>query len=171
LYCILFEEMAMIDPLGWAVEQANSLYKTDYYVKFLLDEKAAREPQPNWNGITDVDDLEKKKTWDRQIIVSALRKLGNCGCGRYVVGRRQGKTRLEWSVEGIRIARIVAGKPAPAHAVAPHTNGEVKCMEHRVLLRPSVEVRLRLPEDMTKDEAEKLAGIVRNLWFGAGANA
>jgi hypothetical protein len=30
---------------------------------------------------------------------------------------------------------------------------------------------LRFPEDLTKEEAEKVAGVVRNLWLGPRANS
>jgi hypothetical protein len=80
------------------------------------------------------------------------------GCGRFLTGRRGQPSRFNWAYSATEIANEVVG------AVPPPPD-EVVFVEHKIWLRPGVQVTVQMPENTTRDEAEKVAGVVRNLWL------
>ncbi|HVA49689.1 MAG TPA: hypothetical protein VNH11_25205 [Pirellulales bacterium] len=162
---------------GWDRQAMRELYRDDSAARHVLDELAARHKNPN-RGETSVDSLGASGI-DRRTAINVLRAFADNGCGEFRVGRRGQPSRLIWLHPAIDVAREAAGGAASptqnnSHpqlpAIIPHrTSAEasevVRMIEQRVRVRPGVEAVIRIPEDLTQAEAEKLAGIVTNLWL------
>src|SRR5207248_3102254 len=101
------------------------------------------------------------------------------GCGRFHRSRPLKLSWLEWDHSARGIAQEVVeviGNSEPAGEIAPAEpvsllsgstvdNQSTVLIEQSFQLRPNVAAVIKVPVDTTKEEAERLSGIVRNLWF------
>lgn len=160
----------------WDRQAMRELYRDSAAAQRILDELAGRHKNPN-NGATSVDSLAGQGI-DRRTAIDLLRAFAENGCGEFRVGRRRKPSRLVWLHSAIEVARDACGggagpqghgatSPPVAQAIRPNvaTNTAIHMIEQRVRIRPGVEAVLQIPEDLTQAEAEKLAGIVTNLWL------
>lgn len=114
---------------------------------------------PPQNGVTTVDELEDTAAntqvdVDRRDLVRMMKKMGEEGFGRFIVGRHDHPTRIKWSpklLEGDR-ARNVGDS-----------------IEHLYKLRPTHEpISIELPVDLTTEEARRLSSFILTLPFEQG---
>jgi hypothetical protein len=168
----------MPEPNGpfWDKEKIRRLYDSDPVAKALLD--ALAEPRKNAlntvpEGVlvreTTVDQVVTAAKCERPQAVKALQQFEMLRCGRFVTGRRGLPSRLEWSYswDPIKLAKEVTGKSgSTGRATAPPP--DIKFVEQLIWVRPDVQVSVRFPQDLTQEEAEKVAGVVRNIWLTPG---
>ena len=101
-------------------------------------------------------------------IVELFREFDDLGLGTFVVGRRGAKTRFDWKYDVKSLARIATGEADEAEDVpedAQEDDEGEDMLEHSFNLRPELTVILRLPENFTTGEAERLSGWIRSLPF------
>lgn len=93
--------------------------------------------------------LVKKLEIERWQAVSLLKELADSGYGDFILGRKGGKTRLE------KAETLPHQITQPASRTSKESfNGE---LEHQVfLLRRSPPVQIKVPADLTREEAERL---------------
>jgi hypothetical protein len=111
----------------------------------------------------------------RNDVVAMFRELEGLGCGQFVVGRRGWPSRFVWAGAITSVGRTATGEEAEVEAIgddaadaeAPDEAGDT--LAHSFHLRPDLTVELRLPPDLTPDEARRLAEFVRALPFGSDA--
>lgn len=158
-----------VDP-----KQIRALYTSSPSNKAALDWFASRER--NSREMT-VDRLRNKLRYSgteisRPDVIELFRGLEAAGCGEFVVGRHQHPSRFVWSVSLVSVGQAAAGKSTTVEAILPteelepaseSRNGE--SVEHLFNLRADTRVRLSLPRDFTKTEANRLADFVRTLPF------
>jgi hypothetical protein len=142
----------------------RALYEGNQLAKALLDDLAGRVRNVNGNQ-TVVDDLVMETNCERQEAIALLRKFEDCRCGRFLTGRRGQPSRFEWFFPAIEIAREVVHGVSPTPSNPQVSDGEGQLLEHIIWCRPGLRLNLRLPADMTQAEAEKIAGVIRNLWL------
>jgi len=109
-------------------------------------------------------------------LVVALRRLDNAGAGKFFVGRRGRPSRFAWTqlprVLGLKV--IPAGPPATSSAAkAPAVANaepdpalireEGGMCSYPFRLRRQLTVFLKLPADLSPNEAARLAGFVQSL--------
>lgn len=160
----------------WSQMDVRRHYEDDENVRIFLDEMAERQRAPK-NNVTSVDSLETDLGISRTGAIEVLRKFAASGCGSFKIGRRGQPSRIAWAVSPIQVAKAVRGPAAadepqlapsvsvadgPQNAQDPTTT---QYIDQRIQLRPDAVVLVRVPANMSKEEAEKLANIVRNLWF------
>lgn len=111
---------------------------------------------------------------DRWEVTSLLRELEATGCGDFVSGRGGRQSRFLWSHNLIAVGKAASGledqpEPLPLPKVIQRRNGRRSAVEldHFFNLRPDVRLHLKLPQDLSVDEAERLAAFVRTLPFRA----
>lgn len=105
----------------------------------------------------------------RREIVDVFKALDAANAGRFIVGRRTKPSRFRWGMDWSGLAKDVdAGAGVDSGGRDPGIDGdreEVRLVEHRYRLRPSYEVLLMLPTDLSKLEASRLADFVKTLPF------
>ncbi len=151
---------------SWDKEELRKLYSSDTGMHALLDDLAKRGRKPN-NSTTNVDDLLQFGL-GRGHAVRLLRKLDEYRCGRFIVGRRDKKSRFEWKFSAIEVAKDAQqAELAPTQSTSDTTSkGEVdNWLEQNIIVRAGVMALLRIPANLTQREAKKLAAIVENLWL------
>jgi hypothetical protein len=108
---------------------------------------------------------------DRAELTRLLRELEETGCGDYVAGRRGRQSRFLWSHNLISVGRTASGVEDHPTPLAPRVNSRAPVravhreIAHVFNLRPDFRVALALPQDFTREEAERLAAFVRTLPF------
>jgi hypothetical protein len=158
------------DP-GVDQQMLRKLYKQSASARAIFDHFASR--QRDW-GETTVDriqaNVEKAGTvLSRAEVVTVLRLLDECGCGRFVIGRRGKPSRFDWRVSLVAVGQLAAGNPVPQAELElpPEPEREddtCEMVNHSYLLRAGLgPVTLRLPVDITVTEAARLAGFIRTL--------
>ena len=114
---------------------------------------------------TTVDEtvqLAKKQGATRREAIDLLNRLEELGLGSFTVGRKGGKSRLVWNAGAQLSLRRTATDPSggPAHA------SSASDLVHTYRLRPDSTVEVRLPVDLTSDEADRFSTFIRTLPFG-----
>lgn len=101
-------------------------------------------------------------------IVELFRSFERLKLGRFLVGRRGAETRFDWDYDAKSLARIATGEsdePEGVAADAPEDDEGEEMLEHSFNLRPDLTVALKLPENFTPREAERLSGWIKSLPF------
>lgn len=162
----------VLDSLSKAAAKCSIAQRT------FMEQTALRLREPN-AGSTPVDELVELGE-DRQDAVAFFKLLDEIGCGKFYAGRRGRESRIEWKPFGaIQIAKAFISEPnaytptstaSASHAVEAVTDTAIESFDdgfydHTFLLRPGMKTRLRLPLDLTKEEASRLADFIRSLPF------
>ncbi|MFZ1050040.1 MAG: hypothetical protein WBP65_13890 [Candidatus Sulfotelmatobacter sp.] len=161
----------------------RAYYKVDPVAKLVFDHlgtfvtnmSTTKVDQLSWRLSSEQD------APDRWQIIRFFRKLEQLGCGWLIEGRRGKKTRFSWSAGLVDVSHAAMGQdvkigPAPGlqDSEAEDDVGnprQVSLAEHPYLLRKDLQVRLRLPEDLTRIEAGRLAAFIQTLPLGVGETA
>jgi hypothetical protein len=74
---------------------------------------------------TSIDVFERKSGMDRASCIDLAKELSRIGCGQYIIGRRNRKTRVEWDygLKGIALAAV--GREVTLQAVDPELAAEL----------------------------------------------
>lgn len=126
-----------------------------------IDFKVLEQFLPPEKEQLEVDTLleyaqEAGQDMKRDQVIRLFKKLEKTGYGQYVVGRRGQPTRLEWNEQANE--RDENSGLLQNTAMAP-------LIDHKFFLRPTFEVSLQLPIDLTLEEAERLSNFVKTLPF------
>lgn len=158
----------------------RQLYVSDLVAHRLLDHFAARQ---NDSRITPAARAAALVGASLGEIFRVFRRLEQLGAGRFIVGRRGAKTRMEWrlSIRGLGLAaQGAAADPEPidpeqvddsdfelSETDVPMTEvvAESDWIAHAFQLRPDLRVTIKLPANLTSREAERLAGFIRQVPF------
>ncbi|MCI5047916.1 MAG: hypothetical protein MRY59_10465 [Aquisalinus sp.] len=105
---------------------------------------------------------------DYSDIVELFRSLEDMDLGRFLVGRRGAETRFYWEYDVKSIAEIAVGEadsPEDFSRDTPIDDESEDMLKHAFNLRPNMTVTLKLPENFTQHEAERLAAWIKSLPF------
>ncbi len=91
------------------VRKISSLYDKKPEAKLLFDHLAQRKTDASH---TTIAQLEKVTSLDRTAAIAFAQELADAGCGKYVVGRRGGVSRIEWEYSSISLSMAASGKTA-----------------------------------------------------------
>lgn len=118
------------------------------------------------NGdITAEDLLSCNSAAQRGDAISFLHALEDAGCGLFRTGRRGRPTRLEWTSETTpqQLAVEIGIQASPMES----NGGRGMTLQHQFNIRPDFRVDLRLPQDLSVAEADRLASFVKTLPFNS----
>lgn len=128
---------------------------------------------------TRVDRLAYKADIDRRDVIELAHHLEDIGCAKFIVGRRGGKSRIQWNFSLRSMAEAAKGQSAALQKVQPDEAALAEeededigdavaenMIRHGYQLRPDILITIDLPEDLSKKEAERLAAFVSSLPFG-----
>jgi hypothetical protein len=93
--------------------------------------------------------------------------------GRLVLGRKGAVTRFFWDESALSVAKAAKGESDQIPTDADDDNGEEREPEGSIIdqyrLRRDYVVKTTVPDNLTKDEAARLAEHIRTLDFGEAA--
>lgn len=113
----------------------------------------------------------------RSEVVDMFKKMEELGLGRFIVGRKGSPSRFEWHVFLTDVAQVYAGEDNELEIVSPDDLeefeededdlglfGDDELLEHRYVLRAGDEpIFIKLPQDLTQHEADRLAAFIKTL--------
>lgn len=167
------------------LESLRSLYKRDTAVRAVVDALA----DIGTEGETEVEALETEvdpEATSRNDIVGALKALEKRTCGKFIVGRKGARSRMQWRVDPGQLRAAALGEidelpvldalevvevaDSQARAVRSTTPGvralkDEDLLSHAFNLRPGLTVHFELPSSLTRSEAERLAKFIESLPF------
>jgi hypothetical protein len=117
-------------------------------------------PRDKWVTADDIIKMFELESVDRKAAVEALKKLENQGEGRYIVGRGTFPTRLEW---GRSRAASYEDALSAKRVQTPSGNGHTIYIDYICPLDNNRDARLRLPRDLSHEEAEDISQFVKAL--------
>jgi hypothetical protein len=156
------------------VSALAALYRSEAAAKAIFDHFARRQYN---SAKTTVDRLQaslKQEDYEvsRSDIIDFFRKLESAHCGEFVIGRKGHSSRFEWATSLISVGQAAAGEVAKVDVITeaekaedPEDETDAILVEHRYRLRPTFELKIMLPTDLTSSEAGRLADFIRTLPF------
>lgn len=122
---------------------------------------------------TTVDHAVRLIGRDRREVVEMFKQMEELGLGSFIVGRRTGVSRFEWSVGMVETAQAALGGKDDI-AIEPLESSELELeefpeeedsesMQHSFVLRRDLTVSLNLPLDLNTQEAERLSKFILTL--------
>ncbi|MBW3599256.1 MAG: winged helix-turn-helix domain-containing protein [Planctomycetes bacterium] len=153
------------------VEKLKELYASDTAAQRFLDHAAGRQRNQSETTVDRALQILRNDGHHvtRQEIISVFQSLENCGCGRFVAGRRGWPSRFVWSTAMISVGRAATGEQEDVEELEEETTeavGEHEWIAHSFHLRPDLTVEFELPVDLTAPEAARIARFVEALPFG-----
>lgn len=150
------------------IEELKKLYRSHPTARTFLDHCAQRTNNQSETKVDRVLVVLRDKGHDipRGDIIEVFRALADLGCGEFVTGRRGWPSRFVWSAGMVSIARAAAGEPPKIEEIPDEQATDESTdatLTHSFHLRPETPVSFQLPVDLTKSEAERLAGFIRTL--------
>jgi hypothetical protein len=157
----------------------QELYRRDGFLRVVID-TFGRGYEGSYQA--DVSGLETVvPTGNRSDAIKILRKLAEMGWGRFKVGRRGAASRFEgrWKLRDINVwastptkASAETGEPAAPRGVmveqtlpAAGNLAAEKMVEHVFHLRSGLDLKILLPENLSKLEAARVAGFIQAIPF------
>ncbi|HXJ56482.1 MAG TPA: hypothetical protein VNU68_07460 [Verrucomicrobiae bacterium] len=157
------------------LERLRRLYGTQRAARTLLD-YAARQTSTAIGAKMTVDSLhgilncEENAAVSRRALIGTLRAFAQAGCGRFFAGRHGQPSRFVWAVPLATVGAAVVGdtsvSSSPKTTRTPAIRGGGPGLfSHPFRLRPDLIVSMNLPNDLTGQEADRLARFVQTLPF------
>lgn len=169
------------------LESLRGLYQRNHVMRAVVDALEALRASEDETEVTKLVPLVNKGKVEivYNEVVGALRDLEKRTCGRFIVGRKGGKSRMKWRVDTKRLRAALSGEldelpvldmledvdmtdahrvasSPPPRLVAP--DGE-ELVTHTFNLRRDFPVQFELPSSLTRSEAERLAKFIESLPF------
>jgi len=157
------------------IKRLQSLYASSAVNKAAFDSFAQREKN---SAETKVERM-LQILWQagaaqasRKDVVDLFRGLEQANCGEFRIGRRGHSSRFGWSVSLIDVGQAAAGETATVDPLsddekqsAEADDSKAEEIEHPFNLRPGSRIVLKLPKDLTRTEATRLADFIKTLPF------
>lgn len=148
--------------------QLSELYKSNRAAQVFFDLMASRKRNQSESKVDRILDLlnsEEDKV-SRGEIIALFRQLEELGCGEFVAGRHGWPSRFVWDVGCVSASRAAAGESEDIEEISEEADVEPQTpdfLTHTFNLRPDLEVKFGLPLDLTPNEADHLAGLIKTL--------
>jgi hypothetical protein len=164
--------MTIIAPAEVDQKRLIDLYAEDVAACALLDHFANRERNQNTSTVRRVTAnlAEDESPLSRGDIIRVFKELESIGCGIFKAGRKGYESRFEWRVSSKSVGQVAAGETSEIDAEVPPAGENAdeladQLVDHSYRLRPSLQITLALPPDLTTSEAERLARFILTLPF------
>ena len=132
----------------------------------VLDAVATQDPDSNWTTVDEVESelQEQNPEVTRLEILTVFKQLAAADFGEYVVGRRGYPTRFVWRIPMSELHRTKASGAFEKESYLKSADSS-ESLEHSFNLRANLVIHFRLPVDISKSEASRLADFINTLPF------
>lgn len=160
------------------IKLLKNLVSSSEVAKVFFESLAARVK--NYR-ITTVEQTMRLTGGGRKEVVDLFKQMEGLDLGTFIVGRRNGVSRFEWSVLMVDTAKAAFGELEEIEPLESSDLEELEAEEHSedkseqetrwtrhafVLRQRSSPITLDLPEDLTEHEAQRLAKFMLSLPIG-----
>ncbi|MEE9269767.1 MAG: hypothetical protein V3V49_05840 [Candidatus Krumholzibacteria bacterium] len=162
--------MAALACTDFDREKVQELYCSDVVAQAVFDylkDHGAGTRETTLEGVENGLTEQGKKV-SRSELIDFFKTLEALSLGTFIVGRRGRASRFRWSVNPAELAVVASGGIEDGDAAGSEGgNGgsEAETITHQYVLRPGFILKLRLPVDLSNEEASRLAGFLRSLPF------
>jgi hypothetical protein len=104
-------------------------------------------------------------------VIEVLRALQSLGFGEFKAGRKGWPSRFETEYGLVSVGRVATGESADVETVTAEDVEENEdderdqMLDHRYQLRPGFVIAFSLPQNLTRNEAIRLADFIKTLPF------
>lgn len=154
------------------IAQIQYLNEHDEVARAFFADAAKRQKHQTETTVRRAAELCHVEYWQMR---GLFQKLGEIGLGTYIMGRRGGESRVKWLYPLTAIGKAANGTAGSLGSINESTEeetdedseelGSSNLIEHSYKLRPGCDIRIRLPENLSSKEAERLAAWIRTLPF------
>jgi hypothetical protein len=166
-----------------SIEKLRDLYRSNVEARIILDTFARREKS---SSVTTVERVTAENEFARAAVISFFAQLQETGAGTFIVGRRGGASRFEWSTNLIAVAKLAQGQTepliepsnetheatqeivaAPSHRIGRPRGSKNKvkansnAQRQKFAIRSDFVAKFTLPEDMTATEAQRIGDYIK----------
>jgi hypothetical protein len=155
--------------------QLRKLYGAGDEAKAVLDHFSKRERNQKTSTVRRllVNLANDGVAMSRGQLVYVFKELEKLGCGDFKAGRKGHESRFLWNVSSKSVGQVAAGEDAEIEEVSAEAEEiddadddlDDDIIEHCYQLRPGLSVRLNLPADFSRREADRLAAFIKTLPF------
>lgn len=153
------------------ITDIKHLYKSNPTVKRFLDWCADRQ---HARKATTVDRAVQVLQIPRPDVVALFRALGETGVGEFLVGRGGAQSRFVWSYAMASVGQVAKGTGAPLDPISGNEGPDAdeddeidgNVISHRYQVRGDHCLEFKLPANLSKAEAKRIADFVLTLPFG-----
>lgn len=156
------------------IAHIQRLYNTNATAKELFDWLASREKGANFTNASRASQMTGENYYD---VIALFRELDELGLGRFIPGRKGGKSRFEWIYDVRSLGNAAKGvtvalREVPPDATDDEDDGDEDSstlsndvLIHEFQLRTGSKIQLALPSDLTAREADRIGAWIRTLPF------
>jgi len=160
----------MIEDLDVLSRQITRLHDQNEAARRIIDNFAERQ---NGNSSTTTDEgleISGLQGHHRVKITEVFKKLEGMGCGRFVPGRKTHPSRFVWETKPATIKEALEGPkeqpapppPTPLSEAEAAAQAASRIITYRFPMRGDF-LEVRLPFDLKRSEAERLAQFIESL--------
>jgi hypothetical protein len=152
------------------VQKVKQAYQTSSSVKVILDYYATITTAESESKVqtTLLNLAQSGRYTNNGVIVQAFKKLEECGCGHFIVGRKGLLSRFRWAFHSNALAKAVKGEGNESDITVVNEEAStisIPMIKHLYRIRPDLEIAVFLPMDITKTEALRLSEWMKTLYF------
>lgn len=148
------------------IEKLKRAHRDNEAVKAICGHMAAREKNQTETKTSRLLQLLENDHANigRSALIAGFRLLEEVGCGKYVEGRRGWPSRFVWSVKSRLVQLAAQGERSlDEDTTDTDTDSTDDLVEHSFYLRPGILTTIELPEDLSWQEAKRLAQFIKAI--------
>lgn len=146
--------------------EVKRLYREDHAAEALFDWFSTRERNPSE---TTAERASSQADVEYKDIIRVFRELETIGCGKVLMGRKGFSTRIKWDYKVLNLAKVAQGEDVEIVEIDPADTAsdwdDDQLVTHYFQLRSDLRIEMRLPDGLSKKEAERLAAFIQTLPF------
>jgi hypothetical protein len=154
------------------LERLRQMYRSNKIQQSLFDRFAARRRDRRMTSVARIEGFLRIAGYPtpRSVVIEFLKELEDCGCGKFVLGRRGHESRFTWHVSMTSVGRAASGVQ---DWIAPYAVEAVDAVPsavqigapttHRVVIGTGRIAEITSPHDLTDGEALRIAEFALTL--------
>jgi hypothetical protein len=147
----------------------QNLYSEAEINRWIFDHFSTRTNNQRETKLDRIEHLltEEGYEFNHGQVIHFFKRLEELDCGKYIIGRRGGRSRFAWSVNMLDVTRIAVGESESIEETDVEEDyvEDQDYIDHHFNLRPDERVEISLPADLTNEESKRLSQFILALPF------